>query len=182
MSILVLKRPSLADVEKIEEYRAEFPAERMRVTYDPERIPGLDYLEEYKNISDWLTFCEAMSDKISWYMCVRESDQRIVGFLCFRHRLEYDDDDPEFCSHFGYSIRPSEQRNGYAKEQLRLGLEKAKGLGLTSVRVICRDINIGSEKTILANGGIYLDTIHGEESGMNVSGQSGAASKYSIAD
>ena len=168
MSILVLKRPSLADAEKIEEYRAEFPAERMRVTYDPERIPGLDYLEEYKNISDWLTFCEAMSDKISWYMCVRESDQRIVGFLCFRHRLEYDDDDPEFCSHFGYSIRPSEQRNGYAKEQLRLGLEKAKGLGLTSVRVICLDINLGSEKTILANGGIYLDTIHGEESGMNV--------------
>ncbi|MBQ7655653.1 MAG: GNAT family N-acetyltransferase [Clostridia bacterium] len=168
MSILVLKRPSLADAEKIEEYRAEFPADRMRVTYDPERIPGLDRLENYDSVPDWLRFCESMKGKITWYMTVRESDGKIVGFLCLRHKLEYDDDDPEFCSHIGYSIRPSEQRNGYAKEQLRLGLEKAKGLGLTSVRVICRDINIGSEKTILANGGIYLDTLHGEESGLNV--------------
>lgn len=168
MSILVLKRPSLADAEKIEEYRAEFPADRMRVTYDPERIPGLDRLENYDSVPDWLRFCESMKGKITWYMTVRESDGKIVGFLCLRHKLEYDDDDPEFCSHIGYSIRPSEQRKGYAKEQLRLGLAKAKALGLTSVRVICRDINIGSEKTILANGGIYLDTLHGEESGLNV--------------
>ena len=39
---------------------------------------------------------------------------------------------------------------------------------LPKVRVICRDTNIASNKTILANGGVYVDTIHGEESGMNV--------------
>ena len=168
MSGLILVQPSLASAEKIAEYRAEFPAERMQVTCDPDRIPGLDCLEAYEHIPDWLRFCESMKGKISWYMTVRESDGKIVGFLCLRHQLEYDDDDPEFCSHIGYSIRPSERGKGYAKEQLRLGLEKAKAAGLKKVRLICRDVNIGSIKTILANGGVYIDTIHGEESGLNV--------------
>ena len=165
---LVFKRPTPADAEKIAEYRAEFPAGRMRVTYDPERIPGMDCLEEHGSIPSWLRFCETMEGKISWFMTVRERDGRIVGFLCLRHKLEYDDDDPEFCSHIGYSVRPSEQGKGYGKEQLRLGLEKARALGLSKVRLICRAENTASGKTILANGGVYVDTIHGEESGLNV--------------
>ena len=74
----------------------------------------------------------------------------------------------EFASNFGYSVRPSERGKGYAKEQLRLGLQKAKAFGLNRVRIVCRDRNIGSNKTILANGGIYVDTIHGSESGLNI--------------
>ena len=165
---LFLVRPFLAGAQKIEAYRAEFPAEGMPVTFDPERIPGLDFLENYDSAADWLRFCESMAGKISWYMTVRESDGKAVGFLCLRHRLEYDDDDPEFRSHIGYSIRPGERRKGYGRTQLRLGLEKAREIGLPKVRVICRDTNIASNKTILANGGVYVDTIHGEESGMNV--------------
>ena len=29
-------------------------------------------------------------------MAVRESDGKVVGFIVFRHKLEYDDDDMEF--------------------------------------------------------------------------------------
>jgi len=168
MSKINLIKVSAEYAEKIVEYREEFPDERMRVTYDPERIPGLDYLEKYDDVHDWLDFCEEMRDKITWYMSVRESDDRIIGFLVLRHKLEYDDDDIEFASNLGYSIRPSERGKGYAKEQLRLGLQKAKEIGLDKVRIVCRDINIGSSKTILANGGVYVNTIHGEISGMNV--------------
>ena len=107
-------------------------------------------------------------DKITWYMAIRENDGKIVGFIVFRHKLEYDDDDIEFASNFGYSVRPSERGKGYAKEQLRLGLQKAKEMGLDKVRIVCRDINIGSNKTILANSGVYVDMIHGEVSGMNI--------------
>lgn len=169
-----LVKVSAEYAEKILEYRAEFPAERMRVTYDPERIPGLDYLEnygggqKYEDVIEWLKFCEEMSGKITWYMSIRESDEKIVGFIVFRHRLEYDDDDEEFASNFGYSVRPSERGKGYAKEQLRLGLQEAKAFALCQARIVCRDINIGSNKTILANGGVYVDTIHGMESGMAV--------------
>ena len=168
MSQITLIKASAEYAEQIMEYRAEFPAERMRVTYDHNRIPGMDYLEKYESVLEWLQFCEDMSDKITWYMAIRESDNKIVGFIVFRHKLEYDDDDIEFASNFGYSVRPSERGKGYAKEQLRIGLQKAKSLGLDQVRIVCRDINIGSNKTILANGGVYVDTIHGEVSGMNV--------------
>lgn len=168
MNDIKLVKVSAEYAEKILEYRDEFPVERMRVTYDPERIPGMDHLEEYKNVYEWIRFCEEMSGKITWYMSIRESDNKIVGFLVFRHKLEYDDDEIDFASHLGYSIRPNERGRGHAKEQLRLGLQKAKELGLERVRIVCRDINIGSNKTILANGGVYVDTIHGQESGLNI--------------
>lgn len=168
MSEITLIKPSAKYAEKIEEYRAEFPAERERVTYDPSRIPGMDYLEKYDNVHDWLQFCENMSDKLTWYMAIRQCDSKIVGFIVFRHKLEYDDDDIEFASNFGYSVCPSERGNGYAKEQLRLGLQKAKAFGLDKVRIICSESNIGSNKTIISNSGIHVDTIHGEKSGLNV--------------
>ena len=168
MGELRLVPPSPEYAEQIREYRTEFPSERMRVTYDPERIPGLDYLENYKEIYDWLSFCDSMKDRITWYMSVRSGDGKIVGFSCLRHKLEYDDDDAEFASHIGYSIRPSERGKGYAKEQLRLVLEKAWEMGIDPVRIVCRDTNAASIRTILADGGRYLDSVYGEESGLTI--------------
>ena len=168
MDELMLAEPNLTYAGQIENYRAEFPRDRMQATADPDRIPGLDCLEDFDRVEDWLSFCALQRGKISWYMAVRKSDGRIVGFCCLRHRLEYDDDDPDFASHIGYSVRPSERRKGYAKEQLRLLLQKAKEAGITRVRIICRDLNEGSRRTILANGGIYIDSIRGEESGMTI--------------
>lgn len=168
MDKLYLKKLTEADAQTVAEYRAEFPAERMRVTYDAERIPGLDHLEKYESVGEWLAFCREMAGRITWYITVRESDGKAVGFLCFRHKLEYDDDDPEFASHIGYSVRPSERGKGYGREQLRLALEQARACGTDPVRMVCRDINEGSIRVILANGGEYVDTIVGEESGMRI--------------
>lgn len=168
MAALTLVEVSSAWEQQIQDYRRAFPKDRERVTPEPDRIPGLDGLEAFSSVREWVAYCASMRGKITWYLAVRESDGQAVGALVLRHLLAYDDDDPEFCSHIGYSIRPDERRKGYAKEQLRLGLKKAKALGLASVRLICRDTNIGSDKTIRACGGVYVDTLHGEESGMNV--------------
>ena len=115
MSNINLYKVSAKYVEKILDYREEFPNTRMRVTYDPERIPGLDYLEKYDDVHDWIDFCEEMSSRMTWYMSVRESDDRIIGFLVLRHKLEYDDDDIAFASNIGYSIRPSERKKVTSK-------------------------------------------------------------------
>ena len=168
MSELELIPVSEEWLHQIEEYKAEFPADRMQVNAKPDSISGMDLLEEYESIQDWIRFTKEMEGKISWYMSVRKDDQKIVGFVCLRHKLEYDDDDPEFASHIGYSVRPSERRKGYAKIGLRLALEKARDLKIDPVRIICRDINVGSVKTILACGGVYLDSLYGEESGLTI--------------
>ncbi|MDO4739217.1 MAG: GNAT family N-acetyltransferase [Eubacteriales bacterium] len=159
---------SQAYAEEIGRYRAEFSAQSTRATYVQDRIPGLDHLEEYEDAREWLRLCERMRGRISWYLGIREGDGRLVGCLVLRHRLEYDDDDPEFASHIGYSVRPGERGKGYAKELLRLGLQKAAEHGLHSVRLICLDRNTASSRVISANGGVQVDSIYGEESGMTV--------------
>lgn len=157
-----------ADADAIAEYVASFPENRQRVTFAENRIPGLDCLEEYESTAEWLQYVSEMSGKITWYRTVRLSDGKTVGTAVLRHALEYDDDDPEFCSHVGYSVRPDERRKGYAKAQLRLVLREAEKLGLKTLRLVCADFNTGSRKTIEGCGGVLADILHGAESGMNV--------------
>ncbi len=168
MEELYLARVSPEYAAQIADYRAEFPADRQRVTLEEERIPGLDRLEEFDSVADWLAFCREMAGKIDWYLSIRKGDGRAVGAVCLRRALEYDDDDPEFASHIGYSVRPSERGKGYAEAQLRLALEKAREAGLDRVRLVCVADNQASRRTILSCGGVLADTLHGEESGLDV--------------
>ena len=90
------------------------------------------------------------------YFLVDEKN-KICGALDIRHELnEYLE---KFGGHIGYGIAPSERKKGYGKIQLKLGLEKAKKIGLKKVLITCDDNNIGSAKTIEACGGIYDDTL-----------------------
>ena len=162
-----LVEPTAEWAERIEEYRAEFPRD-MHVTYHAARIPGMDGLESYDDVPDWLAYCSSMCGKVTWYMSVRESDARIVGVCSLRHALEYDDDDIDFASHIGYSIRPSEQGKGYGREQLCLALEKAREIGIDPVRIVCRDTNAASDALIRVCGGVYVDSVYGEISGLTV--------------
>src|SRR5215470_4421986 len=49
--------------------------------------------------------------------------EAFIGRLSVRHQLN--EGLLQFGGHIGYEIRPSKRRNGYGKEILRLGLEKA---------------------------------------------------------
>ena len=151
-----------------EAYRAAFPAERERVTWDPRRIPGLGGLEAFPDAAAWIRYTREMAGKISWFLTFREGDPLPVGALTLRHRLEYDDDEGDFASHIGYSVRPDCRRQGIGTAQLRLGLEEARRLGLRRVRLICVSSNRGSRGVIRACGGVYADTIVGEDSGLSV--------------
>ncbi len=125
---------------------------------------GCNCLENYARAEDWLEHIqEARSEELmatrhkvasDLWLAVRKSDGRIVGIIDFRHSLDH----PvlaQWGGHIGYCVRPSERRKGYAKEMLRMDLECCKVYGLDRVLVCCHKGNLGSERTILANGGVF---------------------------
>lgn len=93
------------------------------------------------------------------FLAVREADGKVVAMIQVRHYFnEYLE---KYAGHIGYSVRPSERRKGYAKEQLRLCLIWCREtLGLDKVLISCEPDNPASRRVILANGGVYERTVH----------------------
>ncbi len=85
-----------------------------------------------------------------------------LGHLSFRHELS--DWLKRIGGHIGYDIRPSERGKGYGSLILKLGLEKAKELGLENVLITCQVGNTASKKIIEKNGGV-LEKINPGENG-----------------
>jgi predicted acetyltransferase len=65
---------------------------------------------------------------------------------------------PSYClGHIGYSVVPWKQRRGYATRALALLLREARSHGLPHVEITTSPNNIGSQKVILANGGVLIE-------------------------
>lgn len=92
---------------------------------------------------------------------VNEED-KIVGTANIRHRLNQKLLNSG--GHIGYGIRPSERRKGYATILLSFALQQTRMLGLDKVLVVCDKGNIGSERTIIKNGG-QLESENVEDNG-----------------
>lgn len=78
-----------------------------------------------------------------------------IGTLTIRHELN--EDLMQEGGHVGYDIRPSKRGKGYGKEILRLGLIKAKEMGIDKVLITCDLENIPSKKVIEANRGVLQE-------------------------
>lgn len=128
-----------------------------------ECLKGLTYEEWLDDVIKCQEKSYAESKKLvpaTTYFTIRESDNKIIGMINFRHYLnEYL---KNFGGHIGYGIRPTERRKGYAKIQLYLVLLEAQKMGLDKVMVDCVDTNEGSEKTIKALGGIFDREVYEE--------------------
>ena len=128
-----------------------------------ECLKGLTYEEWLDDVIKCQERSYAESKKLvpaTTYFTIRESDNKIIGMINFRHYLnEYL---KKFGGHIGYGIRPTERRKGYAKIQLYLVLLEAQKMGLDRIMVDCVDTNEGSEKTIKGLGGVFEREVYEE--------------------
>ena len=87
-------------------------------------------------------------------------DKKLIGGFNLRHIIK-----GNLINHggnIGYLIRPTESKKGYGTKLLELAIKEAKKLGLKKVLVSCRKENIGSEKVIINNNGIYENDYYDE--------------------
>jgi predicted acetyltransferase len=84
-------------------------------------------------------------------------DNQVVGRIALRHILN--DNLREFGGHIGYEVRPSSRRMGVATEMLKQILETPKAREIGRVLLTCAPDNIGSNRTILSNGGVLEKTV-----------------------
>lgn len=91
------------------------------------------------------------------YFLVDKDKHKYLGLL--ELRLEPRGKFEGLESHIHYSIAPTERGKDYGKEILRLGLSKARELGLHEVIITCKKDNLSSVKIIEANGGRLLSQV-----------------------
>ena len=152
-----------------------FRAEMLENASSFDGCAGLNEVETYEQ---WLDF-RGREEAKGWapsrtWLAVRRSDSRVVGIINYRPS-PLSDFLLQYGGHIGYCIRPAERRKGYAKEQLRLTLEKCRAAGEERVLLTC-DPDTASERTILANGGVLENEV-ADEPGL---GKSGTIRRYWI--
>ena len=159
-----LRRPTLEDKDAILEMIAEFDAAKSYMH------GGMGSTwKRAKDYEDWLKIVEQQEDAANlpagWVPAIQflsfDETGLPLGFLALRLSLN----DKLFVEggHIGYSIRPSEQGKGYAKEALRQGLQVAKEKNIHLALVTCSIDNPASRAVILANGGQLEDVRNGTE-------------------
>lgn len=150
MDKIILVKPDLSYADEIIKYKEESLKESPLIN-------GSAGLDRFSSIEIWFEelkkrSCEDTVPKglvpSSTYLGIREKDNYIVGMIDIRHYLnEYL---TEAGGHIGYGVRKTERNKGYAKQMLKLALEKCKKLKIKRVLITCDEDNIASEKVILS--------------------------------
>ena len=162
-------------VKVAEEYASQIADYRQEMLDMGSDMDGTGSLKVMENPYDYIAKCRNYEKKetlpegrviATQFLFIRKSDSKIVGMIQVRHYFnEYLE---KYSGHIGYSVRPSERKKGYAKTMLKMALPFCKSIGLDEVLITCNDNNVGSEKTILANGGVYESTIYEPDEGVNL--------------
>ncbi len=160
MSELKLVRPT-------SEYADEIMAFRNELLLLDESFAGCNGLRKCKTCEEWLEYLQQMSSEETCpsglvpsdtLIYVREEDKSVIGMIDIRRHI----DSPVLSmwgGHIGYTVRPSVRKKGYAKRMLRDALMFCKLGGNKNILITCNSNNYASQKTILANGGVFENEI-----------------------
>ena len=157
MEKIILVKPNLSYADEIIKYKEESLKESPLINGSAglNRFSSIeDWLEELKKRSSEATVPEGLVPS-STYLGIREKDNYIVGMIDIRHYLnKYL---TQVGGNIGYSVRKTERNKGYAKQMLKLALEKCKELKMKKILITCDEDNIASEKVILSANAKFED-------------------------
>ena len=143
-------------IDMLEEWKADI--ELNNTNHSPWAI----FKNDYHDFDRYLEELEIREEKDglvpdSTFFCLDTDRDRLVGAVNIRHYLN--GNNYLTGGHIGDGIRPSERRKGYATAMIALALEECRKLGLNKVLMVCDANNIGSEKSIINNGGVFESEI-----------------------
>jgi len=165
MEKIILVKPDLSYADEIIKYKEESLKESPLIN-------GSAGLDRFSSIEIWFEelkkrSCEDTVPKglvpSSTYLGVREKDNYIVGMIDIRYYLN--DFLLQAGGNIGYGVRKFERKKGYAKQMIKLALEKCKDLKIEKVLITCNEDNIASERSIISCGGKLEDirTVDGKK-------------------
>ena len=160
---IILREPVMQDGEQVMALRSEI----LESNDGEDAFAGCGGLRGAASMQEWLDVLEQYKEggnipeggvPSSTYVAVRKKDGRVVGVIDLRYHINH----PIlglWGGHMGFTVRPCERGKGYAKEILRQNLLNCRARGMARVLVTCSETNAASERTILANGGVYERTV-----------------------
>lgn len=164
MEKIKLVKPSKEYEQQAKEFIQEFKDNNSKI----HGVGGLDrYIDDYDG---WIQRVDDHSKGINLgdyvpgntYFVVRENDNKIIGMINIRHKLN--DNLLQHGGHIGYGVRPTERQKGYATQMVYLAIKRCKELGIKKVLLTCNKSNIGSAKVIKNNFGILETEFKEDES------------------
>ena len=139
--------------EEIRQYRQEF-------IDCNDHMDGCGSLRKFENPYEYIEDClrrsladkaEEKSDRAQQFFCIRKCDNHLIGMIQYRYEA-----DPKF--QIGYSVRPNDRGQGYAKWMLKQMLAWLKKQGMSEAPIACEPSNVASEHVILSCGGELVET------------------------
>lgn len=132
-------------------------------TYSLEDPNQVDVVKKYYNYRNNINLKPGRVPQTTYWLV---DAGKFIGEISIRHYLN--DALKTIGGHIGYGIRCSEWGKGFGTKILKLGLKKAKLMGLEKVLITCNDDNYGSAKVIENNGGVLENILEIENEGKTI--------------
>ena len=141
--------PTINDYEVLRDYVIEHYSNGERNISSSINLTNMNYSEWVDKINH--NSIESDDEWGRYYLYLVFDNDKLVGLLNIR--FELNDSLRAKYGDIGYGVRPSERRKGYATRMLAYAINKCKEKEMDYIILGCYKDNIGSNKTIIKNGG-----------------------------